>query len=453
MDKKTSIIAGISGVLASIAFTTDFMIITMIAWMAMWFIAKIFNRKSIHIEKPSLVNGQAYVALLLFVFMLCSILWTDNINRAERLLELRFVIPIFCLLLLSSSKNDYSISYEWLMLAFVVGTTMKTVYVLYKADEIYSTQSGQYNEDYGHMIYSYVDAYCSVMHHTLLGISQLIAVIFMFHLRVKVTTQQIKWKTFAYYISLVLTTVIVFYAMYKSEARAMMIGLIIIIALGMIQFFIEKKLYLAGLVIVGLTATTGIIMLQKMERMNRVLIQVKEVKESLNINDYNGLIGKKGAVLDSIDMQMKTSDPRYDLLICGIKCVKEQTIKEKIIGYGMGDYSDKFIQRHTSEEFTTRPLYQKEANSSHNQFIEGQLEYGIIGNILVFSLFIFMCLGFKSSNNRWTAIMISFSWFIYFMIEPVFTRAIPINLFAYSLVMLQMTKFSETSPKNGPTTA
>ena len=85
---------------------SNLMTITMVVWLSAWFIEIILNWNKVKVAIPNKNNISLYLTLALFLWMVISLLWTENFQRAMRLFEMRIPLLLFPLFTLCGMKEE-----------------------------------------------------------------------------------------------------------------------------------------------------------------------------------------------------------------------------------------------------------------------------------------------------------------------------------------------------------
>jgi len=141
--------------------------------------------------------------------------------------------------------------------------------------------------------------------------------------------------------------------------------------------------------------------------------------------------------------ELQKFDPRYEQWRCAYHCIKADS-HNMLIGEGIGDYTDVFNDMHNSPEFKE---YYYNVDNAHNIWLDGQMEYGLVGNILLLCIFISNILFIKSKQAKFTLYTITIIWLAFSFTEPLLIRSTPINLFCLFLIFSYQIKKEETPNK------
>ena len=136
--------------------------------------------------------------------------------------------------------------------------------------------------------------------------------------------------------------------------------------------------------------------------------------------------------------KLERFDPRYTQWECASSCISSDSYN-MFLGEGIGDYTDTFSNKYKS----MFPYNDKMYSSAHNIWIDGQLEWGLIGNIMLLCIFIFNLLFMKSGRAKFTLYSITIIWLAFTFTEPMFSRSMPINLFCFFIVFSHWIKKEE----------
>ena len=79
-------------------------------------------------------------------------------------------------------------------------------------------------------------------------------------------------------------------------------------------------------------------------------------------------------------------------------------------------------------------------DSAHNEWIDGLLEYGLIGILLLLSFFVSLFLGVKKDNEKLLVANLGIIWLLFIMIEPLYLRSIPVIIFSISIIIIYLAK-------------
>ncbi len=385
---------------------SNLMTITMVTWLSAWFIEIILHWNNVKFDTPDKNNIPLYLTLALFLWMVISLLWTENFHEAMRLFEMRIPLLIFPLFALFGMREEKK--FRKLLLAFAVGTIIYSIIVPIQA---YCTIGEQIKADPEHANDYFVTQFNDIKHRTQLGLLQLVSLYILHYLKPQIV-KIFNDRTLPYHLLLCTCFGIVMLVLYISEGRAMLGTSILLMLLLTLKFLWRNNYKLVSIAFVPIILIGGFIIFKNHPRMQ---------------NDFS--FRKE---------ELQKFDPRYEQWRCAYHCIKADS-HNMLIGEGIGDNTDVFDAMHDSPEFKE---YYYEVHSAHNIWLDGQMEWGLVGNILLLCIYISNIVFFKTRQTNFT-LYITIIWLVFSFFEPMFTRATPINLFCLFIIFSYWIKKEE----------
>ena len=367
--------------------------------LAGWLLTTIFgffiNAFEKPVEKMSFFH-QATILLLFSFWSILTIIYSEDVTKGIDLLVRRLSLIVFaCAVFLPYNPK---VNRKTLFVFFVAGNITVLFIVLTKAlISTYSTPvwtDSLYLDPIPFMKYL-LDG---IKHRTYLSLNLAISLLLLFYLASEY--KKMRWSVLFLSISFILISALTY-------------GRISILIVTVLALFSNLNLWLKSrksITLVFLSFVVGLIVLISLfhPRLNAVKENTSE------------------------DM------PRFLLWANAIELVKEKPV----FGYGIGDARKVFNQKNDSE--TGSPVAGKNLNA-HNQFIDFQLESGLIG-VLLFISFVFLLL-FNRSLDKKGRFMFAFIWFVCFMFETMLNRIAAISVLGFSFWLLYNQNFQESDYK------
>ncbi len=387
----------------SLAFPREFLNIAFSIWIVCWGLEVIFSGKY-SIEKPNKSNIQLYLLVAFFAWMIVSLLWTDNMERAGVVLTRRLSFVIFPLFaLLGMAKQD---QYRKILFAFVCGTVISVVIAIIYS---YIKFSGGANAVFPGSYFFYFNDY---NHRTYFSLAMIFSLIFLVYLRPNICR---KLPHHIYYYIIFSILYILFSAIIFWAGGRMSLIILFLVTIAVAAHYLWEKGWKKSLIIGSiLFLIAGGIVMKNHPRMQK---------------------------LEFTKEKLQAFDPRYDLWTTQIRCIEKSN---PVIGIGVGDVIDVFNkEKHTDFMKYFQGQDMKDIDNCHNQYLDTQLELGFMGVILLLSAVIFTLIGVKGSDKRMLISSCVFVWVLFMMIEPITVKSVSIYMFAFTLVLAYWVKQSK----------
>lgn len=387
----------------SMAFPKNIMNFFFVVWMVCCLIELMFKGK-FHFEKPNRKNISLYFLLGLFLWMLTSLLWTTDFEEAKTLLVRRCfmgIIPLFSLMGVGENYN-----YKKILLAFFIGTVLSVIsfliicYLNYKA---HPAQLSTLNHFFEECITNY-------KHRTYFCLCMSISLAILIFLRSDLIQ---KISKNGYYVILELVFCLFLAVIYFSGGR---MSLIIYLSITIVIFY--NSLWNYGLRFWVILFTI-------------ILLAGSTIAVINHPRMKNFSLTKE---------KLQQFDPRYDLWINSIECIKTTN---KILGSGIGDRENTFTHNHSKPEFK-RDFFPTE--NSHNNFMDTQLEVGLIGNLLLLGTLFSGIPKRLPSKNKLFIVNITIILMLFMLIESVGITNTTVYLFCFSILAISWIK--QNKPEN-----
>jgi hypothetical protein len=366
-----------------------------VIFLSIWTLKTLINKDFLYFDKPNKTNIFLYFQIGLICWMMLSGLWVENRDLYSRHLSIRIPILLISINLLCSAKRT-KFNFELGLLLFVIGTYISTLMAFGFA---YFESK---NRGWLFVNETLFTLYCEFKHRTFFGMTQLISIASFFYYQ-NYLLRFFSKKT--YYVLLGLLTIFFLGAIFISQGRMILIISIILLTILFLYSFKNFKYRNIFFAIGVCFLLGGLYSLKNHPRIE----QIEFSKEGI----------------------MK-ADPRIEHYICAYECVKEIN---PFVGVGMGDRIQLF-----KAKYETTPHTFGIFDSAHNEWIDGLLEYGLIGILLLLSFFVSLFLGVKKDNEKLLVANLGIIWLLFIMIEPLYLRSIPVIIFSISIIIIYLAK-------------
>lgn len=285
----------------------------------------------------------AFILLLISVISFLTIFYADNVELVfKRIFEQRLILLLLPIVaLLRKRKLDF-----WAFLkVYIIGNFFFVAYsCLYVGYQYWIADNVMLHRDF---IDNFTHVCCVLQHRTYVCLNLVISYAALFYL----LTKNYVSKGFS-----VIYFVITFLFFILNNSRAEDIAFLVV--LGTILFYTFKRSKLKTLSVVIIIALLGFVSV-KIFPESRLSKQVEKIVEQKNIK-----------ALD---------DPRIYIWESAISLIKEH----KLCGLGVNNYEKPLAKQY--EQFNFMQGYISNYNT-HNQFLGFQLEFGIVGVVLLLLL-------------------------------------------------------------------
>lgn len=394
-------------------------------WMIIWAVEIMF-RRNIRFEKPSKQNLHLYLLLAYFGWFVVSLLWTTNFHEAQISLQRRISFLIFPLLALFGVNNNFN--FKTILYFFLLGTIVSVIihlllgiyeYSIFqdfvKAPEklwdLYGEGVYKHRFFYEHNIWPIIPtskddfyiAYISIYkHRTFFSVCMIISSLIFTYLKNDLIK---KMPLYIYWIICICLNFAFLVYIYSAGGRMALIIYIVVLASSIAYILWEMKYRIAMLGSVALMILGMGLLLSIHPRMKNF-----ELKHEA----------------------LEKFDPRFAMWSSSLAAVKDNIL----LGSGIGDRKDVF-----AKYYNAYPLENKRvATSTHNNFIDNQLELGLIGTILLLAIIISSIRG-GSKKNAVIIMGLSIAWILTSVIES--TGGITsVYLFVFFLLFMRWLKDS-----------
>lgn len=382
---------------------SNLMTITMVTWLIAWFIEITLNWNKVKFDTPNKNNIPLYLTLALFLWMIISLIWTENFQRAMRLFEMRIPLLLFPLFALCGMKEEKN--FRKLLLAFAAGTIIYSIIV---PIQTYCAVGEQMKAEPESASIYFTREFNDIKHRTQLGLLQLISLCIIHYLKPQIV-KMFNGKTLLYHLLLCICFSIVAFVLYISEGRSMLGMYLLLVLVLTFNFLWRNKLRIIAIAFVPAVLIGGGIVFKNHPRMQDFSFKKEELQRF---------------------------DPRYEQWRCAYHCIKADS-HNMLIGEGIGDYTDVFNEMHESPEFKE---HYYEIYSTHNQWLDGQMEYGLIGGLILLGIFITNVLFIKDHETSLFVYLFTFLLIAYSFVEQMFGRSMPINTLCFFLLFTYWAK-------------
>ncbi len=377
---------------------------TMILWMAAWLVDIAFRKRPVSFHRPDPISASLYLAVLLACWMFASFFWTENLDDYLSILSVRLPLLILPLLALFGMPKEFR--FRRALFAFAVGVIFYSTALLF-----FSWDSLPYTEKDPSQ--HFVWYYNQLQHRTHFGVCQLFALSILAYLRPQIRNRLHSRGLFRLFF--IFSWLVVMASLYFSEGR-MMLAVALLISLSFLLRFLWlhnwKRLTFA---ILPLCVIFSILLFA-----NHPRLQLRHFSER----------------------EIQAYEPRYDQWRCAVFCIQDES-HNLLLGEGIGDATD--VYNHMRHDKTRSHLFHpisEPFESAHNQFLQGQLEYGLIGSVLFLALLVSFLFSARESHARFFVFQVAFVWFALALIEQLFSKSQPVDLFCYSLLFCYWVKLA-----------
>ena len=384
----------------------------MVIWMSAWAIEIIANRSYLKFQKPDRYNLPLYLTIALFVWMFLSVLWSDNADRALTLIGRRIPLLIFPLLALFGMRQQSK--FKILLLAFACGTVIYSVIVFIQAHLLANSQVEQIVSNCPNCSYDFqelfVANYNTIKHRTQFGLCQMLSLTSLFYLRHDIASY-FGGRKYVFNIIFFILFAVICYIMFRSETRMMLfVAFFLLISFTFILLW-ENNMKIVAVAVFPVLLFASLIGIKHHPRMQNIKLDKQSIQQF---------------------------DPRYGQWVCALTCIKSNAFNP-LIGEGIGDYTDVFTEEYNKPDYKKYAFLQ-EIESAHNVFLDQMMELGVIGVLLILSVFITVPLFIRRQETFVFILQTAFIILCYCLIEAALTRATPINAFALFLVFTYWAK-------------
>ena len=364
-----------------------------VGWLIVCGLDMLASCKEFSFPKPSRQNVMLYLLMALYLLAAISILWSDNTKEAGNLLAKRItfiVLPFYALV----TRNRF-INFRLIMLFFIASTLVS---ILSDAFLAWKAANGIFDV----FRYHFIDQYHHRTYFSMIICTAFAFLIYLYHDLISIISKQL------YFSLLIVISLLFFASIWLLEGRICLIAVVVIAVAALVTKLSRYRKVILPVALLLLVA--GFLAVKNHPRMQN---------------------------LQFTEAQMQQFDPRYELWLNAIDCIKQEN---KIIGVGVGDTEDVFVNN-----YATRALNQwyGQITTAHNQFLHTQLELGAMGLLLFVALLLSMFVAARGRDNKLLAFNLFVTWFLVSLTECNDIKYIPIYIFAFSLLLLYFAKTDE----------
>lgn len=332
----------------SLSMPDSWVIKVFFVWSASWAVDVVVNKRylSFSLKKQS---WAMYAMIVFYAIMLISLLYTDNVAYAGKVLIRRISMLIIPLMLSIGFSSSYKM--KPLLLAFLCGAMFSLCVMLGLPVIRYMTDFRFQNRVHAQPLIAAISAYLDFKHRTFGGVIQIFAILVFLYLRkdLKPVLKEFYWPCFIAYMA-------VFFAfMSLMGGRIVLIAflsLVLVFALWMIWQKKWRKTAIIGIAIIMISA---IVLYSYHPRFQNIHFSEMMKKESLN-----------------------QKEPRIGLWISSIELLKEN--HQWLFGVGIGDSKDALVLKYAENNLSTETTENR--MHPHNTFLNTLVETGISGMLV-----------------------------------------------------------------------
>lgn len=310
-------------------------------------------------------NKGLQLMILLYIFHVIGLTYTSNYYFASEILETKFsflIIPLTFAAYLYVIKTNF---YKYLKF-FIYGCLAYSLfcfgyacYAFFKP--VYTDLYGVlYNLGANYFYYSYLS---SVFHPSYISMYSIIALFGILYLsKEKIIAIDFKWIAAILFLS--------FFVLLLSS-KAGWIGLLLFYVFCFVHFVKKKKLIsILGLIILVLSFFLALNVYYTPDFSKRIP-KIETIKNAINEKDGNNQTVTTGS---------DGSGSRIFVWKAAVEIIKENFL----FGVGTGDSKDKMLQKYLEKGMLTEYNF---GLNSHNQFLNTAISIGILGLLLLMSMF------------------------------------------------------------------
>lgn len=376
---------------------------TMILWIVTWIADLIVRRDNVSFHRPDRVSASLYLTLMLAAWMTLSFFWTDNLDDFLSFAHIRLPMVVLPLLALFGMPRQFR--FRRAMFAFAMGVLFYTVALLFFSWEAlpYSEQNPS-----AHFVWYYNE----LQHRTHFGVCQIMALCILAYLRPQLIRRL--HSRGAYRLLFIFAWLVVMTALLFSEGR-LMLALALLFSLSFLLRFLW---------------------LHNWRRLSIAIIPLSILAAAVFFPHHPRL--QQFRNLSSQEIQAK--EPRYDQWRCAMMCIQDKD-HNIFLGEGMGDASGTYnrMRHDKSLQDLFHPISDP-FESAHNQFLQGQLEYGLIGSVIFLALLVSFFFAARGSHARFFVFQVAVIWISLSLIEQLFSKTQAVDIFCYSLLFCYWVK-------------
>ena len=388
--------------------------VTFIIFVAAFALTRLVHLPRLTWRKPSRATLPLYLIIAFFLWVTITMFWTGNTDEGFHVLSKRLtilVVPLLALLRVPGERYDYNKVLFTLFLGVLVMSVLR----------FFISIPTNLDQDFEQLRLQWVWTYrgdfpnrwnMQLIHPTIMGVLQCYAIAALAYLKRPLFIKG-KKSTALYYIFFAAVYALFLFLIYASLARMALIIFFAVSAIVVIVYLWNRhhrKIMFAAIALITIAGAAVLLNNPRMEN-----FEWKKMQEF---------------------------DPRYEQWRCGFMAISENN---PIIGVGVGDGTYTFNAVHARPTFAK---YFFDVESAHCIWIDGTLEFGIIGCLLLLAFFITNCLHFKRREQQIFMLTFTAIWILYTLTEPFLSRFAPIYIFCLTLLIsFWMKEDSDTDKK------
>ncbi|MBP9970072.1 MAG: O-antigen ligase family protein [Paludibacteraceae bacterium] len=381
----------------SFAFPSKYMNIGYVLWMIIWSVEIIF-RKQHTLEKLSKKNIHIYLLLGLVLWTAISLFWTENFSEVEIVFQRKASLLIFPFLVLFGFNKHFK--FKAFLSFYILGAVLSVIVLLSTAIYFYLTIGHEFPD----ILQFYEAKIAPYKHRTFFCFTQILSLLFFYFLKddfSKEIGKKLYWLTF-----IVLNLSALLYIF--SAGGRMVLIIYFSVQIGLIAYELWRKGHKKKMIVFSvLLVSLFVFGLMYHPRMPEV--------ENFNSKSISNV------------------DPRVTMWTSSANAIADNFW----LGVGVGDRKDVFKEYYAQIEVPNK--YKPDTTtSSHNSFIDNQLELGVIGTLLLLGIIAFSITN-TNKKNRNIILLLSVSWAMVAAIESIGTIE-SIYLFMLFLILVRCFK-------------
>ncbi len=378
--------------------------LTFLFFAVCFFVERIVNAKQLKISLPSRDNVPLYACVLFYLWLVITLLWTENVEvgKTELVKRCMFLfIPLLALLKIPKGQYNYKGALVALVIGVVVSNVLRLIETFPSSDITNAEQfrqiwSLQYRGDIP------LASGIGITHPSVLGMLECFSIIIFAYLKRDFLVRVKRYPRAIYYVCFALVYFFFFFSIRLSDARMAMIIYMVVTCIVVAVFLWNRNYRKLLFVTILLISTAGAYLLLTSPRMEN---------------------------MEFTQEGLRHVDPRYEQWRCGLMAISENNLWT---GVGIGDGTDVFNEVHSRETF--KELY-FDVDSAHCQWIDGTLEYGLVGSLLLLVVFLSNCFALRSRRGFVFVLSGTIMWMLFVLTEPFLSRFTPIYIFVFFLLI------------------
>lgn len=378
--------------------------VTFVIFLAAFAFTRVLHIPVLTFLRPSRTTAPLYLAIAFYLWIVITMLWTQNTDEGIHVLLKRLALFIAPLLALFRIPNErYNV--DKVLLAFFLGVLCLSIIrplasIPENLDQPLESLRWQYANIYRGDIPNRLGMH--MIHPTVMGVLQCFAIATLAYLKHPLFIKGDKKRRNFYYSFFAFVYILFLTLIYFSMARMALIIFFAVSAIVVIVFLWNRHHRKAMFLAFGVIALGGSWALLSSPRMEHLELSSEKLQQF---------------------------DPRYEQWRCGLIAISENNT---LLGVGVGDGTDTFNEVHA------RPTFQQyfyDVESAHCLWIDGTIEFGIIGCLLLVAIFITNCFFYRLRVQHVFVISFSVIWLLFTLTEPFLSRFIPIYVFTFFLLV------------------